>query len=40
MNPVAVILMTVVQLTVTAITGYFFWRVLKTPQKPDDSEEE
>ena len=40
MNPVAAILMILVQLTVTAMTGYFFWRVLKTPQKSDTSDEE
>ena len=40
MNPVAAVLMIVVQVTVTAITGYFFWRVLKTPSKPESDKEE
>ncbi len=40
MNPVAAILMITVQLTVTAMTGYFFWRVLKAPPKSDTPDEE
>ncbi|HKI44381.1 MAG TPA: hypothetical protein VKA08_03510 [Balneolales bacterium] len=40
MNPVAAVLMIVVQVTVTAITGYFFWRVLKTPPKSESEKEE
>lgn len=37
MTTSALITMLLVQLTVTGITGYFFWKVLKTPPKPDDS---
>lgn len=40
MNPVAAILMIVVQVTVTAITGYFFWRVLKTPPKSESENDD
>lgn len=35
MNTSALILMVTVQVIVTAITVYFFWRVLKTPPKTD-----
>lgn len=35
MNTSALILMVTVQVTVTSITTYFFWRVLKTPPKTD-----
>ncbi|MDP2188018.1 MAG: hypothetical protein Q8J69_04965 [Sphingobacteriaceae bacterium] len=31
----AFILMVTVQLTVTIITAYFFWKVLKSPLKPE-----
>lgn len=31
----ALILMISVQATVTIITGYFFYKVLKTPPKPE-----
>lgn len=38
MNSDALILMVVTQVTVTAITGYLFWKILKTPpQKEPDS---
>jgi len=40
MNPVAAILMILVQLSVTATTGYFFWRVLKTPPKSETQDDE
>ncbi len=35
MSTSALITMILVQVTVTAITAYFFWRVLKTPPKPE-----
>lgn len=37
----ALILMVLVQLTVTVVTGYFFFKVLKTPprQEPDSYSE-
>lgn len=35
MNTSALILMVVTQVTVTAVTVYFFFRVLNTPQKPE-----
>lgn len=31
----AFILMVTVQVTVTVITAYFFWKVLKAPLKPE-----
>lgn len=31
----AFILMVVVQLSVTLITGFFFWKVLKTPPRAE-----
>lgn len=41
MNTSALILMVVTQVTVTAFTVYFFWKVLKTPPRPEpDSFEE
>ncbi len=41
MNTDALILMVATQLTVTAFTIYFFWKVLKTPPKaePDSFDE-
>lgn len=44
MNATAVILMVVVQVTVTCFTAYFFWKVLTIPAKgfdenPEDSDE-
>jgi hypothetical protein len=36
MNSSALILMVSVQVTVTLITAYFFWKVLNTPQKKED----
>lgn len=35
MNTSALILMLLVQITVTCVTCYFFWKVLKTPPKPE-----
>ncbi len=35
MNSSALILMLVSMGTVTALTLYFFWRVLKAPHKPE-----
>jgi hypothetical protein len=42
MSVTAFILMVLVQGTVTILTGYFFWRVLRTPPKaePDSYENE
>lgn len=41
MTTSALITMILVQVTVSCITGYFFWKVLKTPPKPEpDSFEE
>lgn len=41
MNTTALIMMLVTEVTVTAITLYFFWKVLKTPpkQEPDSYSE-
>jgi heme/copper-type cytochrome/quinol oxidase subunit 2 len=36
MNPSALLLMVFVQVSVTLITVYFFWRVLKTPKKTEE----
>ncbi len=33
MNSSALILMLLTQITVTCVTFYFFWKVLKTPPK-------
>ena len=35
MNTSALILMVVTQLSVIAITAYFFYRVFTTPQRPE-----
>ncbi len=35
MNTSAIILMVATQAIVTAFTVYFFWKVLKTPPKPE-----
>jgi hypothetical protein len=35
MSTGAFVLMVAVQLTVTLITGFFFWKVLKTPPKAE-----
>lgn len=42
MSATAFTLMVLVQGTVTILTGYFFWRVLRTPPKaePDSYENE
>lgn len=41
MSTSALITMISVQVSVTVITAYFFWKVLRTPQKPEpDSYEE
>ena len=37
MNTSALIMMLVTEITITCVTGYFFYRVLKTPPK-DESE--
>jgi hypothetical protein len=41
MNTDAVILMVTTQVLVTAITGYLFWKILKTPpnNEPDSFSE-
>lgn len=39
MNTSALIMMIVVELTVTILTGYFFYKVLTTETKPDDESE-
>lgn len=41
MNYSALILMLTTQITVIAVTAYFFWKVLKTPPKkePDSFED-
>ncbi len=38
MNTSALILMITVQVTVTLVTAYFFWRVLNTPMKKEDGD--
>jgi len=40
MSTQALIFMVIVQSTVTVITAYFFIRVLRTPPKTDDKQEE
>lgn len=35
MNTSAIILMAVAMILVSAVTGYFFYKVLTTPQKPE-----
>ena len=35
MNTIAFVLMVVTMLLVTGATGYFFYKVLTTPSKPD-----
>jgi hypothetical protein len=35
MSTSAIIMMVLVQTTVTIITGYFFYKVLATPPKPE-----
>lgn len=35
MNSIALFLMVATMLIVTVATGYFFWKVLKTPPKPE-----
>lgn len=35
MNISAIILMVVIMTIVTIATGYFFWKVLRTPAKPE-----
>lgn len=41
MNTSALIMMVLTQVTVTAVTVFFFWKVLKTPpkQEPDSFSE-
>lgn len=38
MSTGALLMMITVQLTVVAFTAYFFWKVLKTPPKPEEKE--
>ena len=38
MNTSALILMLVAFTTVTAVTGYFFIKILRTPHAPDEPE--
>ncbi len=35
MSSGALTLMLLVQISVTIVTGFFFWKVLKTPPKPE-----
>lgn len=35
MSSGALVLMLLVQISVTIVTGIFFWKVLKTPPKPE-----
>lgn len=35
MNTIALTLMVTTQVLVTGVTLYFFWKVLKTPPKPE-----
>jgi hypothetical protein len=35
MNAEALTLMVIVQLTVTTVCAYFFWRVLTAPHRPE-----
>jgi hypothetical protein len=35
MSTSALITMVVTEVAITVITGYFFWKVLKTPPKPE-----
>ena len=35
MNPSALIIMLTTVVFVTGFTGYFFWKVLRTPTKPE-----
>lgn len=35
MTTAAFVLMVTVQLTVTIVTAYFFWKVLNTPPRPE-----
>lgn len=35
MSSGALILMLLVQISTTLVTGFFFWKVLKTPPKPE-----
>lgn len=35
METVPLLMMAITQIIVTVLTGYFFWKVLKTPPKPE-----
>ena len=35
----AMTMMLVTEIFITVITAYFFWKVLKTPQKPEQDSE-
>ncbi len=35
MTTISLLMMALTQIAVTAITGYFFWKVLKTPPKAE-----
>ena len=38
MNPAALIIMLTTVVFVTGFTGYFFWKVLRTPPNPDSDD--
>lgn len=35
METVPLLMMAITQIVVTVVTSYFFWKVLKTPPKPE-----
>ena len=35
MTTAAILMMAISQITVTLVTGYFFWKVLTSPPKPE-----
>jgi hypothetical protein len=39
MTTSALVLMLTTMVTVTLFTGYFFWKVVRTPPKPDTDDE-
>lgn len=39
MNTGALLMMLTVELVITFLTGYFFWKVLVTKPKPEDQED-
>ncbi len=40
MNPSALIIMLTTVVFVTGFTGYFFWKVLRTPTEPELSDQD